>query len=105
MDRSIPYVNYSLLSKYIGQLVRLICKTTQLPNNGIIVVETTDHGSANIHLNGIVISSSSYLCITGQVNKDLSLDAKAVDTFGNQLDMNNADSMINLMQKTPALFI
>jgi hypothetical protein len=87
-------------------MVRLICKHTQLPSNDSLEVESVDHRTIIIHLQGISPPSTPYLCITGQVNRDLSINAKALDTFGTQpLDMDNANSMVGLMQTTPSLFI
>jgi hypothetical protein len=105
MDRPVPYVNHALLPKHMGQTVRLICKPTTLPINDAFQAEAVDHGSVTISLQGISLPSAPYLCVTGTVNRDLSISAKALDTFGTKpLDMENANAMIGLMQSTPSLF-
>ena len=66
--------------------------------------------------------SSAFVCITGAVNRDFTVEAKAIDSFGDNLgsavlhvralyvcahlyiDVPNMHSLIELMQKVPALF-
>ena len=107
MERATPYVNYALLSKYLQQTIRIIGKVTQInQKDNTLSLETTDHGSVMVQLNEASIPEPNhYVVITGRINRNMSIDAYSIDNVGTSFDLENMNSLIGMMQKTPALFL
>lgn len=73
----------------------------------MIELESCDNGKLLVHITPTtVLPTSPVICVTGLVQKDLSLQAMVLDSFGDtSLDMMAMNKLVAAMHKFPAPFM
>jgi hypothetical protein len=104
----VPYITASMLNRYRGRTVRMLGRVTQAsPDGSRYSLETPDGAvlsvtRANPRTDGM---RAGWACVTGVVHPDqLCLQENLVDWLEGAVDGALAKSVIEHMQKLPALF-
>ncbi|CDZ96329.1 RPA3 [Phaffia rhodozyma] len=91
-----PRVNSALLNEYRGKTVRLTCKIIKL-NGDTAVVEASDQGQVDLHLNRESHLSDPYVEVIGKVGDDLSIKVLTGMDMGADLDLSVVDAVVKMM--------
>ncbi|KAK9703696.1 hypothetical protein K7432_010587 [Basidiobolus ranarum] len=103
MDKPTPRINSSMLSQYINTTVRIVGKVMQLQEPNALI-ESSDHGQISVSLNPGTTFTSQYVEIIGIVQQDLSVQELTSTSFGEDFDLDNYNSLVELTRKYTEIF-
>ncbi|KAL7416412.1 replication factor A protein 3-domain-containing protein [Mrakia frigida] len=89
-------VNSAMLGDFRGKTVRLTAKVVKL-NGDTAIVEASDKGQVDLHLNRDAHLSETYVEVIGKVQEDLSIKVLWSIDMGSDLDMSVVDTVTKLM--------
>ncbi|XP_011407052.1 PREDICTED: replication protein A 14 kDa subunit B-like [Amphimedon queenslandica] len=103
-----PRVNGSQLPKYIGQTVSIVGRTKGLgTTSGLrsVQLESSDKKNINIHFQQPLSEPLSlFVEVIGRVEPDLSISVSRTSNWGDNLDIDIYDEIVQLLPQYPALF-
>lgn len=92
------------MAQYVGRHVRLTCKVIKTQGENIIV-QTSDGGQVEVKLTGSQSARDTYVEILGKVVDSQRLVASEVFPQGDALDLDVIDQLVELMHKSPEIYI
>ncbi|ORX95555.1 replication factor A protein 3 [Basidiobolus meristosporus CBS 931.73] len=103
MDKPTPRINSSMLGQHTNKTVRIVGKVMQL-QEGSALIESSDHGQISVSLNPGTTFSTPYVEIIGIVQQDLSVQELTSSGFGENFDLDNYNSLVELSRKYTEIF-